>query len=227
MKISMKKISIFLMIFLSISFAACAELSTNLNVKTVMVGNSKSMVDSKTFVDANGNIVIPTDKGYATVKYSYQGRVIVREDFLDKNGHLIDCIDGYAYKINHYKGRTLQGTEYYNAQGQPANGPDGYARQEITYLGRQHQSTRNYDAKGNPVGAHRITEYKKYQAINLVTSDSWYDTENKLTPGPNGYARVEYEYEGRTRSKITYIAADGSLYYYAKAGYAKMVSEYA
>ena len=96
----------------------------------------------------------------------------------------------------------------------------------ITYLGRQHQSTWNYDCEGNPVGTHRITEYMSYLNKNFITSDSWYDPEGRLTPGPNGYARVEYGYDGRIQTKITYYAEDGSLYYYKKAGYAIMESVY-
>ncbi len=221
----MKKTVLFIILLL-LPLVSQAELSTNLSIKTVMVGNSKKLVDHKTYVDSDGNIVVPSDKGYATVQYTYQGRVIIREDFLDENGYLIDCVDGYAYKVNRYKSGILQGVEFYDAQGNPANGPDGYAKQVITYLGRQHQSTWNYDREGKPVGTHRITEYMPYLNKNLIISDSWYDTENQMAPGPNGYARVEYGYDGRIQTKVSYYAEDGSLYLYKKAGYAVMESVY-
>ena len=222
----MRKTFLLTIILLIIPLAAFAELSTNLKTKKVMLGNSTNLVERTTFVDAEGNPVVPSDKGYATIRNVYQGRVVIREECLDENGILVNCTDGYAYKTNRYKGRTLTGSEYYDVDGRLVNGPDGYARQVITYEGRQHQSTWNYDADGNPVGTHHITEFIPYQKLMLVASDSWYDADNQLTPGPKGYARVEYKYEGRTRIGISYLSADGTPFYLKSAGYARMDSVY-
>lgn len=76
------------------------------------------------------------------------------------------------------------------------------------------------------MGTHRILEYKKHNKAFLVTSDSWYDTEGQLARGPNGYARVEYEYNARNKTRVAYISPDGSPFFYKKDGYATMVSEY-
>ena len=222
----MKKTVFFILFLLIIPVFAFAELSTNLNVRTIMAGNSKWMVDRRTYVDSDGKVAVPTDKGYATVKYTYEGRNVVKEEFLDENGRLVNCVDGYASKVNHYKGKKLIDSEYHDVHGKLVNGPDGYARQVITYFQGKHKSTWNYDPEGNPVGTHQISEYKPYMKIYLLVSDSWYDTDNHLAPGTNGYARVEYEYEGKTRSKVSYLSEDGTPYYYKKTGYATMISKY-
>ena len=222
----MRKILILLLMLLVVPLYAFAELSTNLNVVTVMNKQLRTLPDSKTYVDADGNVVVPDDKGYATVKYTYHGRVLVKEEYLDKNGKPVNCVDGYSCKVNKYNRYTLLGVEYYDAQGKPANGPQGYARQEIKYEKRKHKSTWNYDAEGNPVGSHRISEYKYYGMKIQLVSDTWYDTDGNLTPGPKGYARVEYEYDGDMTTRLSYIAADGSLYYLSSAGYAQVTATY-
>ena len=224
----MKKTIVLLLFILIIPFHVSAELSSNLDVKTVMNWQTKSLVDRKTYVDSKGNPVVPDDKGYATIKYTYKMRKIVREEFLDEHNKLVNCVDGYAYKVNLYSIENyLTGCEYHDVNGKLVNGPDGYASQKITYFHGYHKSTWNYDAEGKPVGWHRVSEYKQYSKKRfLVTSDTWYDPDGNLTAGPNGYARIENEYEGKTKSKVAYIAADGSLFYDKNARYAKMDSVY-
>ena len=250
-----KTVLLILAMMLLVPILASAELSTNLKVETVMVRNNNRLVSSKTFVDGSGNPVIPSDKGYATLKYSYTtGNRVSREDYLDAQGNPINNAegfaakttkysagkvtetayfdqdgkpvngpDGYARQESKYRGRKHQSTWNYDQDGKPVNGPDGYARQESKYRGRKHQSTWNYDLDGNPVGTHRITEY---YANNQVKSDTWYDAENNLLAGPDGYAKVEYKYNGRTKSRIAYIGEDGAPYYNAKEQYATMESVY-
>ena len=166
----MKKVFL-LLILLIIPFYASAELSTNLSVRTKMVGNSKTQIESETFVDAKGNVTVPTDKGYATVKYTYgTGNVIVKEEFLDAHGKPVNCVQGYACKENKYRQKQLIETKYYDVNRKLVNGPDGYARQVTEYEGRHHKSTWRYDSKGKPVGTHRITEYVEYLKIKLLFS---------------------------------------------------------
>ena len=223
----MKKVIILLLFLLIIPLYVSAELSTNLNIVTVMNKQTKTLVDSKTYVDTDGNTVVPDDKGYATVKYAYNNyHRIIREEFFDEHDKPVNCIDGYYSKINKYDGWNLISSEYYDVQGKLVNGPDGYARQETTYFKKRHESTWYYDAEGRPVGSHRISEYEIIKLKTCLISDSWYDPDNQLISGPNGYARVEYEYDGTMVSKISYIAADGSLYYMPSEGYAKVITSY-
>ena len=59
----MKKIILFL-VFLMIPLFAYAEISSNLNVKTTPVKSNNRLVETRTYVDAEGNVTVPTDKGY-------------------------------------------------------------------------------------------------------------------------------------------------------------------
>ena len=69
----MKKLSVLLilMILVIVPLGVYAELSTNLNVVKVPVSNNRRLTDSETYTDAEGNVVVPSDKGYATKKYEY------------------------------------------------------------------------------------------------------------------------------------------------------------
>ena len=194
-----KTVLLMLVMMLLVPVMAGAELSTNLRVETVMLQNNQRLVSTKTFVDDGGNPVIPSDMGYATLKYSYTtGNRVSREDYLDPQGKPINNAEGYAAKTTRYSAGKVTETAYFDQDGKPVNGPDGYARQESKYRGRKHQSTWNYDQDGKPVGSHRITEY---YPNSQVKSDTWYDEENNLATGPDGYARVEYKYNGRKKSR--------------------------
>lgn len=161
-----------------------------------MLKSNPQLVEYATYVDNDGNIVVPVDKGYATVKYTYGAfRVTVKEEYLDENGELVNGVDGYAFIKRKYRDRKLLEAGYYDVNGNLVTGPDGYARQELQYGGNHLISTWCYDPEGNPAGTHRILEYKKHNKAFLVTSDSWYDTEGQLARGPNGYAKVKRTYD--------------------------------
>ena len=53
---------------------AGAELSTNLKIVAVPDRTAKNKPATETYVDADGNPVIASDKGYATVRYTYEGK---------------------------------------------------------------------------------------------------------------------------------------------------------
>ena len=93
---------------------AGAELSTNL--KTVVVNDWKvrNKPATETYVDAEGNPVIASDKGYATIRYTYEGKNkrIATIELLDTEGNLINGTDGYArmerkYSIGGASGKAL------------------------------------------------------------------------------------------------------------------------
>lgn len=207
---------------------AWAELSTNLSVKIEYNKNNKQLVASRTYVDEEGNPVIASDKGYATITYKYGTKNVVKKtEFLDEKGNPVDCLDGYCTKVCSYSGTTLTKTSYFTAAGDPAMGPDGYSVQKIKYNEKgKHLSTWEYDTEGNPVNLHRITEYMGGNLPNAVRSDSWYDAEDNLADGPEGYARVEYAYSGKNICKTAYYKADGSLYYNPKTHFAIKEEKY-
>ncbi len=210
--------------FVLIACSAAAELSTNLFIRTTKVQKNQRLTDSETYVDAAGNTVVPSDKGYATKKYTYgTGNRVASETFLDANGAQVNSADGYCVKTYRYSLGRVTEIRYYDKDGKPVTGPEGYARQETKYNARRHISTWTYDADGKPVGVHRLSEYNKN---GRVKAEAWYDAENRPADGPDGYARVEYQYFGRTKSKIAYTGADGKPFYNPKDKFAIMESVY-
>ena len=224
-----KRIGLFLVLgALILAGQAGAELSTNLRIETVINRSAKNKPATETYVDAEGNPVIPSDKGYATLRYTYEGKRsrIIKIERLDTEGNLINGTDGYAVmerKYNH-RGRTVIAQWYTDAEGNPATGPEGYARYEVKSAHGRYKEEWQYDPDGNPVNTHQITLY--YDG-NRIKTDSWYDANDKPAAGPNGYARMEIEYTGNKQSKVAYYDEKGNLFYYKKAGYARMEREYA
>ena len=222
----MKKLFTALFI-LALSFlfsSAFADLSTNLQVQTEIDPGNKRIV-TQTFTDTFGNPTFADDKGYVSVRYTYGNREfhVIKTEYLDVDGNLICNNDGYAIIACVYSGNDVASISYLDTEGNLVNGPEGFAKRESKYLNQKHVNTWEYDADGNPVNLHRITEFNDPDR-NLETSDGWYDTEGNPAAGPDGYARVEYEYRNSKIRKITYYDTDGELFYNTKEGYA--VKEY-
>ena len=86
-----------LLIIAMIPLCGSAELSTNLKMVKEPVSNNPRLTRSETYVDAEGNPVVPSDKGYATIRYTYgEGSRIVKEEFLDEHGAPVNSKDGYS-----------------------------------------------------------------------------------------------------------------------------------
>ena len=203
---------------------AWAELSTNLRIVTVPDRTAQNRPATETYVDAEGNPVIPSDKGYATVRYTYYTNKPIQIktiELLDTEGNPVNGTDGYARVERRYMsgGKELKEQRYYDAEGNPVTGPAGYARYTVNESIGNYREEWKYDPEGNPVGIHRIT---LYHMGKRVKSDSWYDAEDNPVAGPNGYARMESEYTNSIQSLIAYYDENGNLYYYPKAGYARM-----
>ena len=207
--------------------SAMADISTNLKMETVFNSNNRKLVDSKSYVDDNGNLVIASDKGYSTIRYSYTTNSrISKIELLDERGNPINGTEGWSIRTTKYSIKGVAEQCYYNAKGVPVTGPEGYARIVTKYENKRHISTWQYDPEGNPIGWHRISKYGKHGRYTLMESDTWYDPDGNLTAGPNGYARVEYGYSVITKNRTAYIGADGNPYYYEKAKYATQESKY-
>ena len=202
---------------------AGAELSTNLKIVTVTNRAAKGKPETETYVDAEGKPVVASDKGYATIRYTYEGKNdrIAKIELLDADGYPVNGNDGYSTVEMEYgaSGRQLRERCYYDKDGKPVTGPEGYARYAVTTVAGKYQETWQYDPEGNPVNTHEIILYHDGKKIK---SDSWYDAENNLTDGPDGYAWMEAEYVSKAQSKVAYYDAQGNLFYYKKAGYARM-----
>lgn len=206
---------------------ALGEISTNL--RKDIVYNAAGKVERETYLDSNGNPVVADDKGYATMRYFYnKGNQLIQVELQDAFGVPITGKDGYATIKYTYSLKKLTETAYYDAQGNPGTGPEGFSKEVTEWaLNRFHLSTWRYDKAGNPVGLHRITEYTSIgKASYKVVSDTWFNAAGEMATGPDGYARVQYEYSGQNTAKISYLNADATPYYYKKVGYATMISDW-
>lgn len=218
--------SFFLICLLLLSVQAHADFSTNLQVVKETNPTSRK-VTRETYVDSQGNPVVASDKGYAIVEYIYNASNLQKEiRFLDAQDNLINNAEGYACIKYEYNTNKIIKTSYLDVAGNPTMGPEGYAVQEIKRgtKGVQTESI-EYDAEGNLL-THSVTEYVDITKSNLIKSISWYDGDNNLTAGPNGYARVEYEYFKFKKCKTTYFNAEGSFFYYEKDGFACKEEKY-
>ncbi len=85
------------------ALGAGAEVSSNLQVKTVYCKSNQKLVESKTYVDADGNPVVAADKGYATIAYQYTtANQVKRLELLDTEGNLVNGKEGYAVRTTKY-----------------------------------------------------------------------------------------------------------------------------
>ena len=207
--------------------SASAELASNLKVRTDYNPKNRKLVEAKTYVDDDGNAVVASDKGYATIRYTYTTYNLVSKiELLDEKGKPVTGAEGYAVCTKVYTDRRLAEQSYFDAAGKPVIGPEGYSRQVTKYQNGKHKSTWRYDTAGNPIGTHQITEYEQVGQYERVSSDSWYDAENNLAAGPNGYARVEYDWSGKQKTRIAYFGEDGKPWYSTRDHYATMISKY-
>ena len=225
----MKKINCLLLVFILLillNAGAEAEFSSNLHlIRELNPGNNK--IARETYVDDQGNPVVASDKGYAAVIYTYnKANLLIEIRFTDAEGKTVNCADHYATVQYAYQQTNIIRTAYLDAAGESAMGPEGYAVQEI------HRGSRGlelealeYDPAGNLL-KRRVTEYVDIKKYNRIRSISWINAKNELLPGPEGYARVAYEYRGQRKSRITYYAAEGGLFYYAREGYAEREEKY-
>ena len=208
---------------------ARAEISTNLQKQTTYT--TKNKVATQSFVDRDGNIVMADDLGYATLVNSYTvGTKLEKTEYFDAEGKPVNNKDGFSVRLLTYSMNNIKTEEFLDTEGNPAPGPSGYSRMETKwYEGKKHIETRYYGTDGklfrdSKQFAIRRTEYSDDKKLKWVQplSDSYYDADENLMRGPNGFARVEYEYVGGTgrASRTTYLDENGDLYYYKKAGYA-------
>ena len=224
----MKKYTrLFLLLIFSlvITIAGKAELSSNLQINKEYKPNTK-LVSRETYVDSQGNPVLASDKGYAIITYTYNGVNLMETNYLDTEGKLVNNTDGYATIKYEYKLRAVIRTAYLDAEGNAVSGPAGYSVQEIKRGTKGLETDRyEYDPDGNLL-IHGTTEYVDIQKSNLIKSKSWYNAQNEPTAGPEGYAKVEYDYIKRKKCRTAYYKADGSLFFNKKDGFAEKEEVY-
>lgn len=207
-KICFMIIFIFMLLLIEPTYA---DLASNLQVVREIAPVTKK-ITSETYVDAQGKPVVASDKGYATITYKYNAmNMVIEKRFLDADGNTVNCADGYACVQYEYYVKKVIRIAYLDAERKYAMGPEWYAVREIKRGERGiEKEAFEYDAGGKLL-LHVKTEYVDEKHNNLVKSKAWYDAEDQLTAGPEGYAKVIYEYRNKQRIHITYYNADGAL----------------
>ena len=214
-----------LICMLLITIVGKAELSSNLQISKEYKPNTK-LVSRETYVDSKGNPVMASDKGYAIINNTYNGVNLMETNYLDAEGKLVNNTDGYATIKYEYKLRAVIRIAYFDAEGNAVSGPEGYSVQEIKRGTKGLETDRyEYDPDGNLL-IHGTTEYVDIQKSNLIKSKSWYNAQNEPTAGPEGYAKVEYDYFKRRKCRTAYYNADGSLFFNKKDGFAEREEVY-
>ena len=116
--------------------AAGAEVSTNLKLEKVLTTGKK--VARQTWVDNDGNPVMPEDLGYCTLVNTYTvGTKLAKTEYFDTEGNPCNNAWGFAVRKLTYTLNNVKLEAFFDLEGKPANGPDGYARME-TEIGRAH-----------------------------------------------------------------------------------------
>ena len=86
-------------LFLALAVSAQAEVSGNLFIQRKR--NNKGKVTELTYVDAEGNVTMADNLGYAIARYEYkEGKRLTKTSFYDEQGNPVNCTDGYHAQTN-------------------------------------------------------------------------------------------------------------------------------
>ncbi|MBO5536946.1 MAG: hypothetical protein J6B53_16365 [Clostridia bacterium] len=161
------------------------------------------VLTSMSYVDESGQLCAPSSRGYAIARYTYyDNKWLKTTEFFDAQGQPVNCSEGYQKIENIYTPNGMRTRRVYkNAQGEETIGPEGYSRMEAQYTNRRmiHQ------AFYNPDGELVNVPYARFDSV-----------EEK---GP-------FKKSGSHSLKAQYTLADGSLYYNAATGYARVENTY-
>ena len=98
---------VLLAVIVSIAGLAGAEVSTNLRIRKDINPSTKQVI-AETYVDEAVNPVVASDKGYATIRYTYiTKRDVSRIELLDAEGNLVNGREGYARIEKRYRAKEL------------------------------------------------------------------------------------------------------------------------
>ena len=220
----MKRLLLMLALVLCCALScAGAEVSTRLRV--VNTYNTAKMLVRQDFVDAHGNLTEAEDKGYATVKYTYEGKTLMRTAYYDAEGRLTNTAGGWAEIVLKRNGQNkVTRQTYRDRDGAIVPGPEGWAQMESDYYGKLPKSTRYLDAEGQPFRSD--TQYASYEIEYKINgnrytrmSETYLDADGRKMNGPDGWATVIYDrLPNDVVWRTAYYGADGEPMVYSKVG---------
>ncbi len=183
-----------------ILFAVKGKNSSQLKQETVTTDHQTRT----NYIDEEGHITFASDKGYATVMKTYEGKSVVLEEYFDEAGRAILLSSGYS-KISRLYNSLGQAEviTYLDATGEPVKLSGGYSTIHRTYNEAGKADTDTYYDKREQV-RHRdgYYGYKRDYSDGKITRISYLDRNGRLTLHKNGYAVVERTYN--TAGKIEY-----------------------
>lgn len=111
------------------------------------------------FIDEKGHVTFASDKGYATVIKTYEGKNVVLEEYYDEAGRAVTLASGYS-KIRRLYNRLGQAEviTYLDTPGKPVKLSGGYSSIHRTYNDAGKADTDTYYDQGIQV-SHRDGYY--------------------------------------------------------------------
>ena len=154
-------------------------------------------VERTDYVDANGQITVAANLGYATIIVTKTENSKL-EQYFDDKGAPASRYNGYYALLQTYddQGNHIR-TTYLNFNGEPMIMANGYAAEVREYnKNRQVISVRYYDTEGNPIrtslyGYGKINEYNENGKISRIT---YIDASGSPMMTRQGYASVTRNY---------------------------------
>ena len=230
----MKKLSlglVILLVLLLCAVSAQGEVSTNLHGERLY--NAQNQLIEQRYLDAEGNLVVADDLGYAVAKYEYKNRVISHIAFYDAEMQPVNCAQGYAeMRASVTVKRVVTDIKYLDTEGNLVMGPEGFAHQTSQYWSKKQILTRNLDEndeliRSDTLFAEHESFYKNTKlSSHTLIGDAYRDADGNLMIGPDGYARSEIVYDGTSIVSTSYYDTEGNLTLNTTLGYASTSFDY-
>ena len=148
------------------------------------------------YIDEKGHITFASDKGYATVIKTYEGKNVVLEEYFDEAGKAATLSSGYSKISREYNSLgQAEVITYLDEAGAPVRLSGGYSSIHRTYNENGKAGTDTYYDQGEQV-SHRngYYGYKREYSDGKISRISYLDRDGSLTLHKNGYAVIERTY---------------------------------
>ena len=175
-------------------------------------------VRTSSFVDVSGKITFAVDKGYASVRTTYNevGKKVL-EEYLGTDGEALTIPAGYSATRWYYSNGLATEIMYLGEDGQPVILKNGYSSIHRTYNDAHRADTDTYYAvaqDGTEIQVERKEGYWQYRrgyTGKYVTEISYLDHEGLPVNIKEGYARINRVYDldtGKILQEKYYDASD-------------------
>ena len=178
---------------------AAGELMMTTGGYAIAVTEQNDNVTITRYYDKDNNMVLRNTGAYQFRRTIEENGNLSRVDWLDQNGNLMCCYDGYATSIFRYNGSLLMQCQWLDAQGNPVDTASGYCGVEYSYNAKRQleKSLYTYASGICPEGYNLVVQ--RYHPSGQMERIGYFMEEHGVsTPVINtrlGYAAVTYSYE--------------------------------